>query len=134
MPRHGDGIYKRGRTWWLDFRHDGKRHVHRLGATKTKTAAREIAQTIRARVLKGEHGIGRKQKDITFARASELFLEWSKDTRKTSSYTMHRLCLKKLGGTFGGKRLSQITSFAVEGYKKKRGKETVVRCNRELQH
>jgi len=23
MVRRGEGIYLRGKTWWLDFRHDG---------------------------------------------------------------------------------------------------------------
>lgn len=23
----GGGIYLRGRTWWLDFTHDGRRHI-----------------------------------------------------------------------------------------------------------
>ena len=32
MARRGDGIYQRGETWWLDFTHEGKRHVARLRA------------------------------------------------------------------------------------------------------
>lgn len=31
MARRGDGIYLRGKTWWLDFRHNGKRYVVRFG-------------------------------------------------------------------------------------------------------
>jgi hypothetical protein len=31
MARRGDGIYQRGKTWWLDFTHEGKRHAARLG-------------------------------------------------------------------------------------------------------
>ena len=31
MARPGDSICLRGRTWWLDFIHDGRRHVARLG-------------------------------------------------------------------------------------------------------
>ena len=31
MPRRGDDIYLRGRTWWLDFTHKGARHVERVG-------------------------------------------------------------------------------------------------------
>jgi hypothetical protein len=27
MARRGDGLYQRGKTWWLDFTHGGKRHV-----------------------------------------------------------------------------------------------------------
>ena len=44
MVKRGDGIYKRGNTWWLDFKHEGKRHYERLGKFISKTAAREIAQ------------------------------------------------------------------------------------------
>jgi hypothetical protein len=31
MARRGDGLYQRGKTWWLDFTHKGRRHVVRLG-------------------------------------------------------------------------------------------------------
>ncbi len=31
MARRGDGIYQRGKTWWLDFRHDGQRTPAMLG-------------------------------------------------------------------------------------------------------
>jgi len=30
MARRGDGIYLRRNTWWLDFTHEGTRHVARL--------------------------------------------------------------------------------------------------------
>jgi hypothetical protein len=59
MARRGDGIYLRnGRMWYLDFRHRGRRHIHRLGAHISKTTARELATAVRTRVLKGELGIG----------------------------------------------------------------------------
>ena len=39
MARRGDGLYFRGKTWYLDFRHDGTRHAMRLGkALKVKVA------------------------------------------------------------------------------------------------
>ena len=64
MARRGDGIYLRGKTWWLDFTHDGKRHVARLGKGINRTAAGELAQVQRAAILKGEAGIGgAKRKD-----------------------------------------------------------------------
>jgi hypothetical protein len=31
MARHGDGLYLRGQTWYLDCRVNGARHVVRLG-------------------------------------------------------------------------------------------------------
>ena len=39
MARRGDGIYLRGKTWWLDFRHRGERHVARLGKNISRTVA-----------------------------------------------------------------------------------------------
>jgi hypothetical protein len=44
MARRGDGIYIRGKTWWLDFVHEGKRHVARLGKGINRTVAGELAQ------------------------------------------------------------------------------------------
>ena len=58
MARRGDGIYRRGPTWWLDFTHRGDRHVVRLGRGITKTVARELAAVQRAAILRGEAGIG----------------------------------------------------------------------------
>jgi hypothetical protein len=39
MARRGDGIYLRGKTWWLDFTHEGKRHVARSGKGINRTVA-----------------------------------------------------------------------------------------------
>jgi integrase len=58
MARRGDGIYQRGRTWWLDFVHEGKRRYVKLGKGITRTVAGEIAVVKRGKVLKGEAGIG----------------------------------------------------------------------------
>jgi len=44
MARPGDSIYLRGRTWWLDFIHDGRRHVARLGKDINRTVAGELAR------------------------------------------------------------------------------------------
>jgi hypothetical protein len=69
MARRGDGIYQRGKTWWLDFRHDGRRHVARLGKGINRTVAGELASVKRAAILKGEAGIGGpKRKDLAFDR------------------------------------------------------------------
>ncbi len=51
MARRGDGIYLRGRTWRLDFRHNGKRYVVRLGRNINRTAAQDIGSVKRAGFL-----------------------------------------------------------------------------------
>ena len=78
MARRGDGIYQRGKTWWLDFTHRGERHVARLGKNISRTVAGELARVERAAVLKGEAGIGGpKRQDLSIEKAAELFLAWA---------------------------------------------------------
>ena len=74
MARRGDALFLRGRTWWLDFTHQGTRHAIRLGANISRTVAKELASVKRSGILKGEAGIGKKRKDLSFEKASELFL------------------------------------------------------------
>jgi integrase len=132
MVKRGDGIYKRGNTWWLDFKHEGKRHYERLGKFISKTAAREIAQVKQSQILKGEAGIKRKRLSITFDEAKKLYLEWADVNRRPRSVVFLKEALQRLGETFSGRRLDQITRFSVEGYKSQRAKKAPVRANREI--
>jgi integrase len=135
MARRGDGIYQRGRTWWLDFVHRGERHVTRLGSNINRTVAKELAQVERGKVLRGEAGIGKKRKDVPLEKAKEEFLARAEADLKQHTVRGYRACLKKISGSplFAGKRLGQITTWAVERYKQDRLKEGArVRVNREL--
>ena len=88
----------------------------------------------RARILRGETGIGgRGKKDITFERAADLFREWAEANKRPRTVKSYRECLTRLGERFSRKRLSQIHTLAVEKYKQQRSKGgAVVRANREL--
>jgi integrase len=134
MARKGDGIYKRGGAWRLDFVHNGKRHVVSLGRRITRTAAAEIAQVKRAAILKGELGIGgKKRRDIPFETAAAEFLTWAAANKRPKTATGYKSILTPLKAFFGGKMLSDISPFLVEKYKQKRlaqGRKVAV--NREL--
>ena len=83
MVKRGDGIYLRGQTWWLDCVIRGKRYFRCLGKDISRSVAKELAQVERARILKGEAGIGGKRKnDLTFAKAVEVFLDWAEINRR----------------------------------------------------
>jgi len=82
MARRGDGIYLRSKTWWLDFTDQGKRHYIRLGKIINRTAAGELAMAKRAAILKGEAGIGKKQKDLPFEKAAEEFVRWAEANKR----------------------------------------------------
>jgi integrase len=134
MARRGDGIYQRGKTWWLDFRHDGRRHVARLGKGISRTVAGELASVKRAAILKGEAGIGgKKRKDMAFDDAAKEFLAWAKAEKKPKTAKLYGECPTQLKASFAGKRLSELHPFLIEKHKRARLEAGAkVMPNREL--
>jgi len=114
MARKGDGLYQRGTVWYLDFRHQGERHTLKIGRNIKRRVALEIAGVKRAEILKGEAGIGRKRRDLSFEKAREHFEKWASANKKTNTVTTYKECLRRLTESFGGKRLSEIVPFHVE--------------------
>ena len=117
--RYGDGIYLRNQTWWLDCRISGTRYQMPLGKGITRSVAGELAQVKRAAILRGEVGIGKKKKDITFDKAAELFLEWAKANKRPKTVTAYSGSAKRLTEFFGSRNLSKISPFLIEKYKLK---------------
>lgn len=84
-------------------------------------------------ILSGNHGYGKKVKDVTFDAAREKFDAWAMASKKPHTVRSYREYLDRLAESFSGKRLSQISSFLVEGHRQRRIKDGVrVRPNREL--
>jgi integrase len=133
MARKGDGLYLRGKVWYLDCRIDGKRYVLKLGKNVNRTVAGELASMKRAAILKGEAGIGQKRKDAPFDQAAQEFLNWSDANKRPKTARHYRLCIGQLQKSFTGKRLSQIHPFAIEKHKIERKQAGApVRANREV--
>src|SRR5262245_33750340 len=133
MARRGDGLVLRGKTWWLDFTHMGQRHQSRLGKNVSRTVAGELAAVERAKILKGEVGIGgRKRKDITFEKAAEEFMKWAVANKRLKTVLSYRDCVKQLQKSFQGRKLSEINPFLIEKHKQKRlAEKAKVASNRE---
>jgi len=133
MARRGDGLYLRGKTWYLDCRINGVRYQERLGKDISRSVAKELASIQRAAILKGEVGIGKKRKDCTFEKATEEFLTWAEANKKPRTVRDYRECLIHLEKSFRDKRLSGIHPFCIEKHKAERAKAGApVRANREL--
>ena len=137
MARRGDGIYQRGGkggAWWLDFRHQGHRHIVRLGSNISRSVALEIAGVKRTGILRGEAGIGvEKRKDAIFEAAREEFLRWSTTNKKPRTARCYRQYLDQLLTSFAGKRLSQICRLDIERHRRRRvAAGASVRANREI--
>src|SRR2546425_2684082 len=134
MARRGDGIYQRGRAWWLDFPRRGERHVTRLGKNISRTVASELARVQRGAILKGEAGIGGpKRKDPLFDDAVKEFVAWAKTNRKARTAGDYEGILGRLKAPFGGRHLGQIDELSIERHKRARvAAGAPVAVNREL--
>lgn len=131
--RRGDGIYLRGHTWMLDIFHNGQRHAVRLGKLISRSVAKELAAVERAKIVKGEVGITKQRKDISFDKAVEEFLKWAVTSKRSRTAAGYKHQTRQLGKTFSGMKLSQIHPFLVEKYKQKRsGEGARIGANREL--
>lgn len=114
MARKGDGLYLRGKVWYLDARINGQRHVVRLGKGITRTVAGELANVKRSAILKGECGIGKKKCDLSFEDALKRFEAWAIASKKPGTAQAYKECLRRLSESFSGKRLSEVSPFLVE--------------------
>ncbi len=133
MARCGDGLYLRGKTWYLDCRINGVRHQIKLGKHISRSVAKELALVKRTQILKSEAGIGNKRKDCSFMKAKEEFLKWTVANKRPRTLRTYRQCLDHLSVSFDGKRLSNITGWLIEKHKQRRAKaEARVRANREV--
>jgi integrase len=121
MARRGDGLYQRGGkggTWYLDFMFQGQRHVTRLGRGISRTVARELAGVARAKILRGEAGIGPKRA------TAPMFAAWveqwqsgtlphlAEHTRHSYRYLFRQHVLPE----FGPLRLDAITRDRVKAF------------------
>ena len=133
MARRGDALYLRGKTWWLDFRHNGTRHAVRLGNRISRSVAKELASVKRGAILKGEAGIGKKRKDAPFEKVKGAFLDWTITNKRPRTVRVYRQALARLARSFSQKTLTQISSFDIERHKRDRAEKGArIQANREV--
>ncbi len=134
MARHGDGIYQRGKTWWLDFTFQKKRSIVRLGSHISRSVARDLAAVERAKILTGKAGIGGPVVvDTTWEHAVEEFKHKAFPGLRPRTRRTYAQGLAALTKTFAGHRLGEISPFLVEKHKHARIDVGVrVAVNREL--
>lgn len=134
MARKGDGIYKRGKVWYLDAWIGGKRCMANLGKNISRAVALELASIERAKFLRGEAGIREgKRKDLLFETAKEQFLAAAEGRNRPHTLRGYKQHLAQLAETFAGKQLSEISPFLIEKHRQRRIADGApVGFNREL--
>ena len=71
MPRGEGYLRKRGNVWYFEFMYHGRRYYHRIGAV-SKTVAREIANDLRAKIIRGEY-LPPREENLTFRELADTF-------------------------------------------------------------
>jgi len=111
------GVYRRGKSWYLDFYYEGKRYTERAGKV-AKSVAEEKLDIRRSEVIRGQWKP--KVVKISFDKFEEQYLEFSKATKKPGTAKRDAVSLGPLHSFFGGKLISEINPFLIEKYKQKR--------------
>jgi integrase len=109
-------VFKRGKKWWLDYHHQGKRYREAVGPSK-RDAERALAKRL-TEIVEGKFLDIKKRCKLTLEEFSPRFLEWSR-THKRSWQRDERL-MKNLCTHFGKINLEKIGIADVERYKHRR--------------
>ncbi len=113
-------IYKRGKRWWIEYEHEGKRY--RESAGWTKRVAEQALNIRRAEIAQGKFNIQSVKRAPTLETFAKEYLAWAQVNLRTGS-TFHARRLKPLLQAFGTYRLNGITAPLIERYKQERAKD-----------
>lgn len=114
------GVYRIGKSWYLDFYYGGKRYKESVGPVN-RTVAKEKLVVRKREVIQGTYKP--KKTEILFEKFREQYLEYSKSNKRPLSSLRDESSLKHLQRAFDGKRLSEISPFSIEKYKTTRKTE-----------
>ncbi len=112
------GVFKKNESWRIDYYVEGRRKREKIGPSK------KLAETVLKKrlveVAEGKFLDIKKVPRITFEEMAKKYLEWSKVNKAQGSYNNDCYSLKRFKAFFDGKRLDEITPFAIEKYKRER--------------
>src|ERR1051325_9724196 len=112
-------IYLRGKSWYYDFIHKGQRYTGSFGAVSRTVAKEELARK-KAEVAEGRLNPAKTRKSPRFEAFAEEYLDWAKTNRKPETFRRLGFTISRLVSFFGQKKLSEITAWHIEQYKKAR--------------
>jgi integrase len=111
-------LYKRGKTWWMNFWFDGQR-IQRSTKIANKRDAEEYERAYRTQLAKAEVGIEPKKPIPGFRQAMDEFLAASKveHSEKPNTHRRYEIASIPLLDFFRDKRVDQVLPSDVEKYK-----------------
>src|SRR3990167_5333964 len=127
------GVYKKGKSWYINFYYQGQRIQECVGQA-SKTVAKEVLAKRKAEVIEGRYDLNKVKLTPLFEVFCDQYLEtFSKQNKRPKSYQRDITSSKHLKAYFGGKRLADITTWQIEKYKAMRKAEvSPASVNREI--
>lgn len=109
-------LYKRGATWWFQFKYRGRRYQESAG-TSSKTLARDIQRGRRRQVEEASHGI-RKHRNLAvlFPTAATDWLALKQPSWAPKTHSAASLDVDHLKKHFGGMLLVDVKATDVADY------------------
>lgn len=115
-------IYLRGKSYYYDFVHKGQRYVGSIGPV-SRTVAKEEETRKKTAVIEGHLNPMKARKSPRFDAFMTEYLDGLRTNRKPQSVVRAAAAGKHLLPFFGSKKLSDLTAWHVEQYKKSRKEE-----------
>ena len=112
-------IYLRKKSWYYDFVHKGQRYTGSFGAV-SRTVAKEEEHRKKTEVLEHRLNPAKARTSPRFDTFAQDYLEWVKANRKPLTYKRIACAVSSLSAAFGQKKLSDLTPWHLEQYKKAR--------------
>jgi integrase len=126
-------IFKRGKTYWYHFMHEGQ-HIQRSTKQGNPRTARQIEAAYRTALAKGEVGITERKKIPSFKAAIADFLKWSELEHKAhpGTHRRYQVSAVALRKHFADSLLDRINPEEVERYKTLRSAQVSPRTKRRV--
>jgi integrase len=133
----GLGIYKRGKSYYIDFWCNGERYIECLGEVR-RTFAKEEAKRRKAAML--ENRLRPKAADPLFEKFIDKYLAGVSINKAPKSHARDKVSADHLKRFFAGRRISRISETDIHRYKRDRREEILAKnpdgsmasINREL--
>jgi len=114
------GVFIKGNRWYIDYYVNSRRKREVVGHIDkiTRTLAEKALKARVGEIVQGKFNIEQTKKPVLFEKLIEKYLEWAKTNHRC--YWRDEQVAKVLLLFFSGKLLSQIKSWDIERYKRKR--------------
>lgn len=120
-------IFKRGKSWGIDYSVNGVRKREIVGSNKAM--AEVVLKKKEVLIAENKHLDIRRTSNLTFRELSEKYIELYLKPNRPNWHTPESFAIKSLNETFGNKRLAEITPMDIEQFRLNRlqsvGKSTV---------